>query len=60
MEVIGVLYLAIKFRINKHIGIWKNLNNGIQEKLLFKIQSLKEIQKDPFVLFNNEEKNTSK
>ena len=53
METIGVLHLAIKLRINKHIiiilllrkllGIWKNLKNGIQEKLLFKIHSLIEI-----------------
>ena len=70
METIGVLHLAIKLRINKLIiiilllrtflGIWKNLKNGIQEKLLFKILSLKEIQKEQFVLFNNEEKNTNK
>ena len=70
MEVIGVLHLAIKFRINKHIiiilllrkllGIWKNLKNGIQKKLLFKIHSLKEIQKELVVLFNNEEKITNK
>ena len=42
------------------LGIWKNLKNGIQDKLLFKILSLKEIQKEPFALFNNEEKNTNK